>query len=50
MMLHAHPTDGQALGAGTLAVDSLGSRAHQTGPAEWQSRIAQYLPSTAILQ
>jgi fumarate hydratase class I len=34
----------------TVAVDSLGSSVHTTGPAEWQSRIAQHLPNTAILQ
>ena len=34
----------------TVAVDSLGSSVHQTGPAEWQARIAQHLPYTAILQ
>ncbi|MGD0904642.1 MAG: fumarate hydratase C-terminal domain-containing protein, partial [Terracidiphilus sp.] len=34
----------------TVAVDSVGSSVHATGPAEWQSRIAQHLPNTAILQ
>jgi fumarate hydratase class I len=34
----------------TVAVDSLDSSVHTTGPAEWQSRIAQHLPNTAILQ
>jgi fumarate hydratase class I len=34
----------------TVAVDSLGTSVHTTGPAEWQSRIAQHLPNTAILQ
>ena len=34
----------------TVAVDSLGSSVHTTGPAEWHSRIAQHLPNTAILQ
>ncbi len=34
----------------TVAVDSAGSSVHTTGPAEWQSRIAQHLPNTAILQ
>jgi fumarate hydratase class I len=34
----------------TVAVDYLGSSVHQTGPAEWQARIAQHLPSTSILQ
>ena len=33
-----------------VAVDSLGTSVHTTGPAEWQSRIAQHLPNTAILQ
>jgi fumarate hydratase, class I len=34
----------------TVAVDSLGSSVHQTGPAEWQARIAASLPGTAILR
>ncbi len=34
----------------TVAVDSAGTSVHTTGPAEWQSRIAQHLPNTAILQ
>ena len=34
----------------TVAVDSLDSSVHTTGPAEWHSRIAQHLPNTAILQ
>jgi fumarate hydratase class I len=34
----------------TVAVSSDGTSVHQTGPAEWQSRIAQHLPNTAILQ
>jgi fumarate hydratase class I len=34
----------------TVAVDSAGSSVHTTGPAEWQARIAQHLPGTAILQ
>jgi fumarate hydratase class I len=34
----------------TVAVDSQGTSVHQTGPAEWQARIAQHLPGTAILQ
>jgi fumarate hydratase class I len=34
----------------TVPVDSLGSSVHTTGPAEWQSRTAQHLPNTAILQ
>ena len=34
----------------TVAVDSLGSSVHTTGPAEWHSRIVQHLPNTAILQ
>jgi fumarate hydratase class I len=34
----------------TVAVDSLGSSVHQTGPAEWATRIAATLPGTAILQ
>jgi len=33
-----------------VAVDSLGTSVHTTGPAEWQARIAQHLPNTAILQ
>ena len=34
----------------TVAVDSQGTSVHQTGPAEWQTRIAQSLPGTAVLQ
>ena len=34
----------------TVAVDSRGTSVHQTGPAEWQHRIAQSLPGTAVLQ
>ena len=34
----------------TVAVDAKGTSVHQTGPAEWQARIAQSLPGTAILQ
>jgi fumarate hydratase class I len=34
----------------TVAVSSDGTSVHQTGPAEWQARIAQSLPNTAILQ
>jgi fumarate hydratase class I len=34
----------------TVAVDSKGTSVHQTGPAEWQARIAQSLPGTDILQ
>jgi fumarate hydratase class I len=34
----------------TVAVDSKGTSVHQTGPAEWQARIAANLPGTAILQ
>jgi fumarate hydratase class I len=34
----------------TVAVDSRGTGVHQTGPAEWQTRIAQCLPGTAVLQ
>jgi len=34
----------------TVAVDSQGTSVHQTGPAEWQARIAQSLPGTAVLQ
>jgi fumarate hydratase class I len=34
----------------TVAVDAKGTSVHQTGPAEWQARIAQHLPGTAILQ
>jgi fumarate hydratase class I len=34
----------------TVAVDSLGSSVHTTGPAEWHSHIAHHLPNTAILQ
>ena len=34
----------------TVAVDAQGTSVHQTGPAEWQARIAQHLPGTAILQ
>jgi len=34
----------------TVAVDSKGTSVHQTGPAEWATRIAQSLPGTAVLQ
>jgi fumarate hydratase class I len=34
----------------TVAVDSQGTSIHQTGPAEWQARIAQHLPGTVVLQ
>jgi fumarate hydratase class I len=34
----------------TVAVDSRGTNIHATGPAEWQTRIAQSLPGTAVLQ
>jgi fumarate hydratase class I len=34
----------------TVAVDSKGTSVHQTGPAEWKTRIAQSLPGTAVLQ
>jgi fumarate hydratase, class I len=34
----------------TVAVDTQGTSVHQTGPAEWQARIAQHLPGTEILQ
>jgi fumarate hydratase class I len=34
----------------TVAVDSLGSSVHQTGPAEWQARIAAGLGGVPILQ
>ena len=34
----------------TVAVDSRGTSIHTTGPAEWQHRIAQHLPGTAVLQ
>ena len=34
----------------TVAVDSKGTSVHQTGPAEWQARIAQSLPGAPILQ
>ena len=34
----------------TVAVDSQGTNIHATGPAEWQARIAQSLPGTAVLQ
>jgi fumarate hydratase class I len=34
----------------TVAVDSQGTSIHQTGPAEWATRIAQSLPGTAVLQ
>ena len=34
----------------TVAVDARGTSIHQTGPAEWQTRIAQSLPGTAVLQ
>jgi fumarate hydratase class I len=37
--------------ARVLAFADLGMEAiYTTGPAEWQSRIAQHLPNTAILQ
>ena len=34
----------------TVAVDAQGTSVHNTGPAEWQARIAQSLPGTAVLQ
>jgi fumarate hydratase class I len=34
----------------TVAVSSDGASVHTTGPAEWQTRIAQHLPGTAVLQ
>jgi fumarate hydratase class I len=34
----------------TVAVSADGASVHQTGPAEWQARIAATLPGTAILQ
>ena len=34
----------------TVAVDSQGTNIHTTGPDEWQHRIAQSLPGTAVLQ
>ena len=34
----------------TVAVDSKGTSVHQTGPAEWQARIAQGLGGVPILQ
>src|SRR5260370_41545942 len=34
----------------TVAVDSKGASVHNTGPAEWQARIAATLPGTPILQ
>jgi fumarate hydratase, class I len=34
----------------TVAVDTKGTSVHQTGPAEWQARIAQSLPGAPILQ
>jgi fumarate hydratase class I len=34
----------------TVAVDSQGASIHTTRPAEWQARIAQSLPGTAVLQ
>jgi fumarate hydratase class I len=34
----------------TVAVDSQETSVHQTGPAEWQARIAQSLPGTAVLR
>ena len=34
----------------TVAVDAQGTSVHQTGPAEWQARIAQSLPGSAILK
>ena len=34
----------------TVAVSADGTSVHNTGPAEWQDRIAQHLPGTAVLQ
>ena len=34
----------------TVAVSADGASVHQTGPAEWQAKIAQSLPGAAILQ
>ena len=34
----------------TVAVSADGASVHQSGPAEWQARIAATLPGTAILQ
>jgi fumarate hydratase class I len=34
----------------TVAVDSKGTSVHQTGPAEWQARIAGALGGVPILQ
>ncbi|HEV2646678.1 MAG TPA: fumarate hydratase [Acidobacteriaceae bacterium] len=34
----------------TVAVSSDGTSVHTTGPAEWQAKIAEHLPGTAILQ
>src|SRR6195952_4191168 len=34
----------------TVAVDTKGTSVHQTGPAEWQAKIAQSLPGAPILQ
>jgi fumarate hydratase class I len=34
----------------TVAVSADGTSVHQTGPAEWATRIAQHLPGAAILQ
>jgi fumarate hydratase class I len=34
----------------TVAVSADGASVHQTGPAEWQARIAQALPGSAILK
>src|SRR6202789_4492841 len=34
----------------TVAVSADGTSVHQTGPAEWQARIAQSLPGVPILQ
>jgi fumarate hydratase, class I len=33
----------------TVAVSADGASVHQTGPTEWQARIAQSLPGVAIL-
>jgi fumarate hydratase, class I len=34
----------------TVAVSADGTSVHTTGPAEWQAKIAEHLPGTAILQ
>jgi fumarate hydratase class I len=34
----------------TVAVSSDGTSVHTTGPTEWQAKIAEHLPGTAILQ